>query len=188
MHLQITFRDFPSSPAIEAAIREKVAWLVRFYPRIMGCRIAVEASSHRRMKGSVYRVRIDLTVPGAEIVFGRDPSAPHAHEDVYMAIREAFDGVRRQLQDHARVQRGHVKRARVSPPHGRVTRFFPQQRYGFVETEDGYEVYFHANSVLDGAFDRLEVGAEVRFEEEEGEHGPQASTVALVGKEGRHVG
>lgn len=188
MHLQITFRDFPSSPAVEAVLREKVAWLFRFYPRIVGCRIAVEASSHRHTKGNVYRVRIDLTVPGAEIVFARDPSSPSAHEDVYGAIQEAFNGVRRQLQDHARVQRGHVKRARVSPPHGRVTRFFPQQRYGFVEAEDGHEVYFHANSVLDGAFERLEVGAEVRFEEEEGEDGPQASTVALVGKEGRRAG
>ncbi|MCC6551823.1 MAG: ribosome-associated translation inhibitor RaiA [Polyangiaceae bacterium] len=179
--LQVTYRNLPPTPAIEEAIQEKAARLGKFFPRIMSCRVAVEATSHRHMRGNVYRVRIDVTVPGAELVIGRDPSAPHAHDDVYVAIREAFDGIRRQLQDHARRQRGFVK-SHEQPPHGRVARFFPQQRYGFIETADDREIYFHANSVLDGAFDRLEVGDEVRFTEEEGEEGPQASTVVLIGK------
>jgi ribosomal subunit interface protein len=184
--LQVTFRNLPPSEALEAAIRERADRLSRFYPRIMSCRVAVEATSVRHTKGNVYRVRIDVTVPGAELVFGRDPSAPHAHEDAYVAIREAFDGIRRQLQDHARRQRGEVK-SHVSPPHGRVARFFPQQGYGFIQTEDDRELYFHAHSVLNGAFDRLDVGDEVRFTEEEGEEGPQASTVALLGKESRRA-
>jgi cold shock CspA family protein len=177
--VQVTFHNLPPSEAIESLIREKAAWLERFYPRTMSCRVVVELSSHRRTKGIVYHVRIDLTVPGAELVWGRDPSTAHAHEDAYLAVREAFDGMRRLLQDHARRQRGEVK-THVSAPHGRVIRFFPQQGYGFIEAEDGREIYFHEHSVLEGGFERLEVGAEVRFEEEQGIDGPQASTVALV--------
>ena len=68
-------------------------------------------------------------------------------------------------------------------PRGRgvVTQLFPYEGYGFLETEDGLEVYFHRHSVLDAAFDRLEIGSVVRFVEETGIKGPQASTVALAG-------
>jgi cold shock CspA family protein len=76
--------------------------------------------------------------------------------------------------------RGEVKTP-AGPPQGRVVRLFPEDGFGFLEAPDGREVYFHRNSVLEG-FDSLEVGSEVRFAEEQGIEGPQASTVSLVGK------
>jgi cold shock CspA family protein len=71
-----------------------------------------------------------------------------------------------------------------SPPHGRVASLIAEQDYGFIEASDGSEVYFHRNSVVGGGFDKLAVGDEVRFSfhAEEGEKGPQASTVVAVGK------
>jgi cold shock CspA family protein len=128
-------------------------------------------------------VRVDVIVPGHEFVGHREPPLQHFHEDVYIAIRDAFDQVRRELEDHARRQRGDVKTHEESP-HGRVTKLFPERGYGFIETPDGLEVYFHRNSVLDHGFDRLAVGTEVRFVEEAGERGPQASTVAIAGRKG----
>lgn len=183
MEPQITFRDIPPSDAIETRIRERAERLERFYEGIIGCHVVVEAPHRHQHKGTLYRVRIDLTVPGGELVVNRAPAEHHAHEDVYVAIRDAFDAAERRLEDYARRQRGQVKR-HEPPPLGRVVRLFPEERYGFVETGDGREVYFHANSVLDEAFDRLEVGSEVRVAvaEGEGERGPQATTVALVGK------
>jgi ribosomal subunit interface protein len=178
--LQITFRNLPHSDAVEAAIRERAAKLDRFHPHIISCRVAVEAQTRSHVKGNVFHVRIDVTVPGAELVVGRDPGEPAAHQDVYVAIRDAFDGIRRKLQDHARKMRGDTKQL-VGPPHGRVTKFFPQQGYGFLETPDEREVYFHEHAVLNGGFNRLQVGTEVRFTEELGNEGPQASTVAIVG-------
>jgi cold shock CspA family protein len=62
----------------------------------------------------------------------------------------------------------------------------PEWGYGFLETPDGRELYFHEHSVLDGGFPELEVGSEVRFIEEPGEKGPQATTVTPVGRHG-HV-
>ena len=88
-------------------------------------------------------------------------------------------GSRRALEDHARRQRGDVK-SHEEQPHGLVSKLFPDRGYGFIETPDGIEVYFHKNSVADPGFDRLTVGTEVRFVEEDGEHGPQASTVAAA--------
>jgi len=107
--LQITFRHMDPSPAVDARIREHAAALDKYFDRIMGCRVVVEASGKQHHQGNLYHVRVDLTVPGREIVVKRDPPEHHAHEDVYVAVRDAFDAVRRQLEDHARTARGDVK-------------------------------------------------------------------------------
>ena len=179
--LQISFRDMDPSPAIEARIREKAAKLEHYSERIVSCRVVVEARHRHQRKGKLYNVRIDLRAPREELLVGHAGRLDHAHEDVYVAIRDAFDAVTRQLEDHARRFRGDVKTHAV-PDHGRVVRLFPD--YGFIATADGSEVYFHANSVADAAFDRLEIGTEVRLVIAEGEsaQGPQASTVVPIGK------
>ncbi len=174
--LQITFRDIPPSPAIEARIRAEAAELEQFYDRITRCRVVVELPHRHQQQGRLYGVRIDLTVPGEEIVIGREPGHDHAHEDVYVAIRDAFDAAKRQLQDHARRERVQTKH-HDSASEGRVARLLRDLGYGFIETPEGREVYFHRNSVLDGGFDRLAAGMPVRFVEELGEKGPQATTV-----------
>jgi ribosomal subunit interface protein len=181
--IQITFRGMGSSEAVEARIRERAEELDRFYDRIMRCRVAVESSHRHQQKGRLYHVRVDLTVPGGEIVVKRDPSEHHAHEDVYVAIRDAFDAARRQLEDHVRRARGESK-AHEAVEHGKVARLIAGEDYGFIATADGQEIYMHRNSVVGGAFDKLRVGDEVRFvvHAGEGEKGPQASTVVPIGK------
>ena len=72
--LQVTFRGMPRSKAVEAHIREKADKLDVFYKKIMGCRVVVEAPHRRLHKGKHYHVRIDLTVPGGELVVNREPS------------------------------------------------------------------------------------------------------------------
>ena len=109
------------------------------------------------------------------------PDDEHAHEDVYVAIRDAFDAARRQLQDQIRTSQGKVKVHEV-PPHGCIIALVPDQDYGKIETPDGKHVYFHRNSVIDADFNHLNVGDAVHFSEEMGEHGLQASTVHVEGK------
>ncbi len=108
--LQIDFHDVAQSEALETRVREKAARLQAFHPRMMNCRVAIEAQHRHKHQGKHYVVRVDVRVPGREIVANRDH-----HEDVYVALREAFDAVRRQLEEHAQVQRGEVK-ARAAPP------------------------------------------------------------------------
>lgn len=179
--LQITFRDIPHSDAIEADIHKKAAKLDQFYDQIMSCRVMLEAPHGHHHKGKLYHVRVDLTVPDGEIIASRAPAEHHAHEDVYVAIRDAFDAVRRQLQDYARKQRGKTK-SHESPPHGVIFEIVEVEDYGRIKAADGRDIYFHRNSVVDGDFDSLEIGNEVRFAEEEGDAGPQATTVHIIGK------
>ena len=179
--LQITFRDIPRSEALEAVIREKAEKLDQFYEKVMACRVVVEAPHGHHHKGYLYHVRIDLTVPRGELVIKRDPKDNHAHEDPYVAVRDAFKAARRKLQDYARKQRGDIK-AHDVPPHGSISEIMPLQDFGRIMSSDGREIYFHRNSVVDGDFDMLEEGDQVWFSEEAGDEGPQASTVHIVGK------
>jgi ribosomal subunit interface protein len=178
--LQITFRNMDSSEAIAAKIRERAAKLDRYHDHIMSCRVVVEAPHRHHLRGHLYHVRVDVTVPNGELLVTRDPPQHEAHKDVYVAIRDAFDAAARQLEDYARRQQGRVK-VHEAPPEARIARLFLAEGYGFIETPDGREVYFHKNSVIGERFDRLEVGREVRFVEEQGENGPQASTVRVGG-------
>ena len=181
--LQITFRDIAQSDAVEARIREKAAKLERHYKRIMSCSVVVEATNRRGHKGRIFDIHIDLRVPGGELVVSRQPGANHAHEDIYVAIRDAFRAAERQLEDYARRQSGQTK-SHEAPPHGRVTKLMASKGYGFLETSEGLELYFHENSVADGAFSQLEVGSEVRYVAAggDGDDGPQASSVTPIGK------
>jgi cold shock CspA family protein len=179
--LQVTFRNMPPSEAIEGNIREKAAKLDSLHKRIVSCRVIVEAPHRHHHKGKLYHVRVDLTVPGGELVINREPSKRASHADVYVAIRDAFSAAGRRLQDHARRRRGSVKVHDSKPP-ARVTKLFTEDGFGFLETPDGREIYFHRNSVLEPGFDHIEVGTEVHYAEEQGEKGPQASTVKLAGK------
>lgn len=171
---QVTFKDIPPSEAIESVILEKASKLERYYNRIMGCRIAVEAVQQRKHQGKLYSVRIDLTVPGSEIVINKIEN-----EDLYVAIRDAFDAARRRLEAFAEKQRGDIKQ-HEEPPRGRVARIVAAEGYGFILTSDGREVYFHRNSVINPDFDRLKEGMEVVFIEVQGKKGPQAARVAVA--------
>ena len=172
--LKITSRDFPLSEAVEAEIREKSAALENYYERLNGCEVMVHAPALKHHhKGGPFLVAIRLTLPGKELTIDHQEK-----EELSQAIREAFDAARRQLEDYVREQRGSVKVHESMVGH--ISRIEREPGYGFIETADGREIYFHCNSVLDRAFDQLEVGAEVRFAEEEGEQGPQASTVILT--------
>lgn len=177
--LQITFRHMEPSPALEARIHELAARLDKFSASIMRCHVIVEAPPKHQHQGGLFEVKIDVTVPGNEIAIRRSPPLDHAHEDPYVALRDAFHTARRQLEDYERL-RPHRAKARVGPPHGKVCELRPEAGYGRIETEDGRLIFFHRNSVLDGSFDELSVGTQVRFDEETGDRGPQASTVHVI--------
>ena len=179
--LQVSFRHMEHSEAIEALVREKVAKLDASPDHIMGCRVVVEPAGKHHEHGNLYEVRIDITVPGEEIVVTREPSEHAEYKDIQVAIRDAFDSARRRLEDYVRRRRGAVK-ALETAPHARVSKLFPDEGYGFLSTPDGREIYFHRHSVLHDGFDQLQIGTEVAFVEEEGKKGPQASTVRPVGR------
>lgn len=172
--LKITSRDFTLSAGIEEEIRDKVAALEHFYDRITGCEVVVEGGVQHHRQGGPFRVRIHLTVPGGDIAINRQ-----AEDDLAVAVRESFAAARRRIEDHIRALRGDVK-THDYVPQGIVKKLFASEGYGFLLTPEGDEVYFHRNSVVHPGFDQLAIGCLVRFNQELGENGPQASTVAML--------
>ena len=181
MPLKISFHNMDSSAAIEARVRERVTRLERFFDGIVGCRVTVEAP-HKQPHRSTVGITIDITVPGREIVVKREQRHHEARDDAYQVIGVAFDAAERQLEDHARVSRRDVKNHDGAPVYARVVRLYQDQDYGFIETADQSNIYFHRAVVETNGFDELEIGSEVLYTlaDQEGPMGPQASRVRLV--------
>ena len=176
----VSFKGMKPSPAVEADIRERAAQLEQFHERIVACRVVVEAPHRHHHKGKLYHVHIDLTVPGGEIAVTREAGLNHAHEDVYVALRDAFSAAQRQLEDHVRKTSGYRTRQRPMPEHGEVVRLFPDEGYGFIETGDGHEVYFSQDCVNKGGWAAIDVGSVVRLKETEGDKGSYALSVTVL--------
>jgi ribosome-associated translation inhibitor RaiA len=183
--LQITFRDVDHSEALEAWIREWADKLDRLSDRIERGEVVVELPHRRHRQGQQFRVRIHLAMPGEDVVIDRDPGPDEAHEDPYVAVRDSFRAARRQLEDRVRRLRGDVK-AHDEPAQGRVVYLDAEAEWGWLEDADGRRIYFHRNSVVGDAAE-IGVGTDVRFREEPGEKGPQASSVEPVGHHGHHA-
>jgi cold shock CspA family protein/ribosome-associated translation inhibitor RaiA len=179
--LEIRFHNLDPSPSVETAVREAATKLEQFADDIISCKVTIEAPHKHHQQGNLFKVTVDVRLPGGEVVASRSPHAHHAHEDAHVALRDAFNAARRQIQDHVRVRRGKVK-AHETPSHGEILKLDREVGYGRIRSADGRDVYFHRNSVVDADFDKLEPGMQVRFDEEPGDEGPQASTVHVAGK------
>ena len=170
--LQITSRHMARSDALEAAIREKAEKLNEFYPQIMSCRVVVEEVAAHKHQGKLYSLHIDLKVPGHELAITRD-----RNEDIFVALRDAFDSAKRKLEEELRLQRGDVK-VHDTPHHGRIARLDREAGFGFIEAADGTEHYFSRENVVSPAFDLLVPGVEVQFLVDYAGERPQAKRVS----------
>lgn len=171
--LQVKSPHVPLTGEVEAYIRDKVYALETLYDGIISCRVTVDCPIEHHQKGGPYSVQIDIVVPGAELVVSN-----RKDESLHAAIRESFEAMRKQIVEYVG-RRKDTGQGHEAPPRGRVVQLFPDDGYGFIETDDGRTLYFHRNAVLEPGFERLEVGTRVRFAEEPGDEGPQASTVAI---------
>ena len=102
--LNIVFHDVARSDALVQHVRDKLETLEHLHPKLMSCNVTIEKPHRHKHQGNAFNVRIDLQVSGDEIVVNRD-----AHEDAYVALREAFDVAKRLLMQHAQKIRGDVK-------------------------------------------------------------------------------
>lgn len=183
--LEITFRDAVKSDEIVSLIKKKAAGLDKICDNLISCRVAVEKPHDNKRSRDSYRVRVAMRIPpGRELVVKREPSDGNLSEPLTAVIRDAFDTARRRLLRLLEQQQGIIKTHPQQQTVAYVTKLFRDKGYGFIETFEGRELYFHRNSVLHGDFNRLEIGTGVRFVPAEGDDGPQASTVQIVDKPG----
>lgn len=171
--IQITIRDMPNSQALESHIRKKAEKLSKFYDRINSCRIVLRVPQKHKHQGKIFAVHIDLTVPGKEIVVSRQWD-----QDVYVAIRDAFHALIRQLENYARKRRGHVKTHETAMV-GYVRQIM-RDGYGFIQGMDGNEYYFSPTNVSYPNFESLELGDAVQFISDIVSDGLQAHRVTRI--------
>jgi cold shock CspA family protein/ribosome-associated translation inhibitor RaiA len=176
---EIAFRNVEPTDNLKALIQEGIDSLERVHPRLVSCRVMVE-----EVNRGFPHVRLDLSVPGNEIVINStDAPADPTNRDVAAAIRSAFDVARRQLRER-RVRQSTVEwRRRDRAPSGRILRLVmesPSDRYGFLLSDDGREVYFHESALKGLLYDELEEGTEVHFTETSGKDGANAASVSPI--------
>lgn len=175
--VHIEFHGMEPSEAFEASVREHMHKLESFAPDIMACRVAIDLEQKHQHQGRPYTVRIDLTLPGHELVVNRVHN-----EDVYVAMRDAFNNMRRQLEDAVRKRRRQEKQHPV-PLHGEVVRLDEKEGFGFIRTPAGDEYYFNRDNVAGTPFEHVRSGSAVQFIPEVGGDGLQAKRVSL----GKHA-
>ena len=177
--LEIAFRGIGSSDEVEAEIRQHVDKLERRFGHMIGCRVAVELLHRQHRTGNLYDIRVEMEVPGGELVVSHAPHHPRekfAQPTLQASLRDAFKVAERRLIDYKQQLSGEVKLHEEAFA-GEVSQMYPAEDHGFILTHEGTQLYFHRNSLLDGEFDRLEVGDRVHFTEADGDTGPIAYKV-----------
>jgi cold shock CspA family protein len=180
--VQIDFQGMAASASVRDSIMKHVNQLEERFGRITAGRVAVKGPGGHHHKGGLYEITIRLALPeGREVIVDHTAQNDERYSDLNFSINDTFKRARRQLQDQVRKLQGQVKHHEGAPV-GTVVELDPLGQFGFIETDDGREIYFHCNSVLGGEFPQLTVNSRVTYAEEMGEKGPQASTVRLVEK------
>jgi cold shock CspA family protein/ribosome-associated translation inhibitor RaiA len=184
--LEISYRGVDKSEKTDALVRTKAQHLDKFCDRISRCDVVIEQPNHAQHSGNPFRVRIDVTIPpGHELVSDERPVKHEMHEPLSKVINDAFKHMERQVKDLVQKQRLDVKHHPET--HALITKLFPDEGYGFITDLQGRDVYFHRHTLVNGEFENLKVGAEVRFVETHGEKGPQATTVQIVSTGGSRI-
>lgn len=183
---QIDFQGMEASEDRRAKILAQIEHLESLFGAATACRVVVKAPGGHHRTGGLYEINIRVTLPDSrEVVVERTPHLDERFQDFDFALNDAFSRARRQLQDQVRHMRGAVKHHGGGSATGVVKKLMAGEGYGFIETPDGREIYFHRNSVREGSFDDLEIGSRVSFVEEDGRNGPQASRLTPVARDMR---
>jgi ribosomal subunit interface protein len=179
---EIRFTNMERSVAVDEAVRARVERLEQFFDGITSCRVFVDASHLSQRKGNLFEVRIEVRVPGTELAVNNKPGDVNAHEDVHVAIRDAFNAMERRLKKWKQQVRGQPK-AHEAPLQGRIVEIHPEEGFGQIGTTDGRLIYSHKNAVIAGGFSELKQGDPVELVVRYGESdkGPRASTVRAIG-------
>ncbi len=175
---EIDFQDMEPSDAVRDQIAHKIARLEDHYGRMTACRVILKGPGGRHRTGGQYDINIHLVLPDKrEVSVGRTPTQDERFQNLDFALNDAFKRARRQLQDEVGRIRGEVKH-HAPEPVAVVKTLIREEGYGYLESGDGREIYFHENCVSDPGFDSLRVGERVNFvESDDGRQGPQASRV-----------
>ncbi len=172
--LQFTLKNIKHSPAVEEHIHSKAQKLSTFSDKIISCHVVAEKLS---VKEELYNVKINLTMPNKKELV----TTHNEESNLYLSISNAFDDMARQVEEASRILNGDVKHHEAIL-HGEIVRIFEEDRFGFIETQEGDEYYFNSGSVHHPQFDHLKVGMPVKFIPAWDNEGPRAHRVSAKEK------
>jgi ribosomal subunit interface protein len=180
---EIIFNGIDRSRWVETYVAERLQHLERFAQDITRCHVTLTREQSSQRKGNRYSVMVEVRVPRQHDLAVKKHKQIHDMQTQLPAvINEAFGAIETQLKRTV-AKRRHEEKTHNGQPHGMVEKLFKAGGYGFIRAlDDDRQFYFHGNSVLHDDFARLTVGTEVRFAAEQGEDGPQASSVQVVAK------
>ena len=183
--VEIIWHEMEPLPHVERRVDERVARLEKFFDRIIGVHVVVEAA-HRRPKGSAdYEVRLEVTVPRGVLTINRKPGDERYHKDPLVAVRDAFEAMERKLRRWKREHSGRPALDETPLLQGRVAELDAGAGSGEIAVTDGRLVYFHRNALVNGSFDALEVGdpVELVIAPRDDAANLHASTVRRIGRQ-----
>lgn len=187
--MEVSYQNVTKTDFLEQILNRQVEKLQRFAPNMIACRIALEMTQKQQSQASLFHIRIEVSLPGKKrLTTSSDPTYVREDDQQEMrtVIRNTFGAMEKRLKKTESIKRREVKTH--SEPRAFVAKLYPEEGYGFLKPGNtDEEIYFHANSVLHNDFERLEIGTEVRYEQEMGEEGLQASSVQIVDKPGARV-
>ena len=187
--LEISFHNMAVSEPLDGEIRSLAARLETRFDHLIGCRVVVEKLQNRRRNGGTFDVHVVMKVPGQELAVSREQQkadTKYSHPDALTAVRDAFTAAERQLIEFKRRLRSDTSKPVASAVAGQVAQIEPGADYGFILTNTGTQLYFHRDSVTDGRFEDLQMGATVHYVEEAGDAGPTAAKVRIGLKSAGH--
>ena len=177
---EVIFKGVERTAWVEEMVAEKLSHLERFSQDITRCHVTLTREQSSQKTGNHYSMMVEVRVPRQhDLAVRKQKQIVDMRTQLPAMIKAAFDAIEKQLKKTVELRR-HDEKTHDAQPRGLVEKIFADG-YGFIRTmDDGRQFYFHRNSVLHDDFDRLEVGAQVRFTAQEGEEGPQASSVQLL--------
>jgi ribosome-associated translation inhibitor RaiA len=176
----ISFHNLDRSPAVENIVKHRIEKLEKRHARITGCELTIEAPQKVKRKARTFRVKLNLHLPGKDVLVGREAAQGSAQDDVVLAVNRAFSAAEKVLK-RLKKKRNALE-VKQHPPvlHGTITEIEPELGYGQLRADDGREVYFQRDALTSNFWDQLACGTRLRFREMKGEKGPFAAAVTLA--------
>jgi len=177
---KISYHNLASSPAIENLVQRRIKALELRHDRLTGCEVTMEAPQKRKRHGRVFKVRLNLHLPGPDLSISKEVAQGSAQEDLILAVNRAFTAAEKQLKKRKKKMNGLEVKHHPPVLHGKIAELEPELGYGWVQADDGRKVYFQRDSLTSDDWARLDKGTRLRFREMQGDKGPYAASVAIA--------
>ncbi|MDG1167632.1 MAG: HPF/RaiA family ribosome-associated protein [Sulfitobacter sp.] len=176
----ISYQNLDHSPAVDDLVRGRIEALEKRFSRITGCEVTMHAQQKKKRHGRMFRVQLNLRLPGPDLSVSRAVSQGSAQDDLILAVNRAFSAAEKAIKKRKKVM-GRVEIKHHAPVlHGKIAELEPELGYGWLRGDDGRMVYFQRDSLTSNGWGQLKTGTRLRFREMQGDKGPYATGVTLA--------